>query len=116
MPKYVKATYCKNCGSSNEWAFENKGSSIIKPKFCSSCGCDLLTGEKPKKKKKKKIEAEIEEPAQKPTSISMNIAPLELEEESCHFGNKVVSTLGNLITPPKETPENSENANQKENQ
>lgn len=117
MPKYVKATYCKNCGSSNEWTFENKGSSIIKPKFCSSCGCDLLTGKRPKKKKKKKIEAEIEEPVEKPTPISMNIPPLELEEESCHFGSKVVSTLGDLVSPmPKEAPESSENASQKKNQ
>ena len=118
MPKYIKATYCKKCGSSNVWTFENKGSSIIKPKFCSSCGCDLLTGKKPKKKeKKKKIEAEIEEHVEKPTSISMDIPPLELEEESCHFGNKVVSTLGNLVSPmPKETPESSENASKKKNQ
>ena len=35
-----------------EWTFKDKGSSIIKPKFCSSCGCDLLTGKKPKKKEK----------------------------------------------------------------
>ena len=118
MPKYVKATYCKNCGSSNEWTFKNKGSSIVKPEFCSSCGRNLLTGERPKKKKKKnKIEAGTEEPAEKPTPISMDIPPLELEEEDCYFGNKVVSTLGNLVSPiPKETPESSENASQKENQ
>ena len=118
MPKYVKATYCKNCGSSNEPSL-GKGSSLMeKPKFCSSCGCDLSTGKKPKKKKqKKKIKAETEEPAERRTPISMNIPPLELEEESCHFGNKVVSTLGNLVSPtPKETPESSENASQKENQ
>jgi hypothetical protein len=78
----------------------------------------LSTGEKPKKKKqKKKIETEAEEPVEEQISISTNIPPLELEEESCHFGNKVVSTLGNLVSPmPKETPESSENASQKDNQ
>ena len=114
MPKYVKATYCKNCGSSNEWAF-NKGKSLMsKPEFCSSCGYDLLTGKKPKKKKTK---AKTEKPVERKVSISRNIPPLELEEEDCHFGNKVVSTLGNLVSPmPKETPESSENASQKKNQ
>ncbi|MAH45183.1 hypothetical protein CMI37_05105 [Candidatus Pacearchaeota archaeon] len=118
MPKYIKATYCKNCGSSNEPSFK-KGSSLMeKPKLCSSCGYDLSTGKKPKKKKeKKKIEAEIEEPTEKPIPISIDIPPLELEEEGCYFGNKIVSTLGNLVSPtPKETPESSENASQKENQ
>jgi len=88
-----------------------------KPKFCSSCGCDLSTGKKPKKnKQKKKIKAEAEEPVEKEISISRNIPPLELEEEGCYFGNKTVSTLGNLVSPvPKETPENSKNVNQKEN-
>ena len=118
MPKYVKATYCKNCGSSNEWTF-NKGKSLMsKPKLCSSCGHDLLTGKKPKKKKTKaKTKAKTEEPVERKVSISRNIPPLELEEEGCHFGNKVVSTLGNLVSPiPKETPESSENASQEENQ
>jgi len=117
MPKYVKATYCKNCGSSNEPSFE-KGSSLMeKPKFCSSCGCDLSTGKKPKKKKqKKKVKAEAEETVKKKVLISKNIPPLELEEESCYFGDKNISTLGNLVSPvPKETPESSENASQKEN-
>ena len=118
MPKYIKATYCKNCGSSNEPSLK-KGSSLMeKPKFCSSCGCDLSTGEKPKKKKqKKKIETEAEEPVEEQISISTNIPPLELEEESCHFGGKIISTLGNLVSPvPREDPESSENASQEENQ
>ena len=91
---------------------------MVKPKFCSSCGCDLLTGKKLKKKKqKKKIEAEIEESVEEQIAISRNIPPLELEEESCHFGGRNVSTLGNLVSPtPKENPENSENASQEENQ
>ena len=116
MPKYIKATYCKNCGSSNEPSLK-KGSSLMeKPKFCSSCGSDLSTGEKPKKKKqKKKIEAETEELVEEQISISTNIPPLELEEESCHFGSKIISTLGNLVSPVA-NPENSENASQKENQ
>ena len=114
MPKYVKATYCKNCGSSNEWAL-NKGKSLMsKPKLCSLCGYDLLTGKKPKKKK---IKAKTQKPVERKAPISRNIPPLELEEESCHFGNKIVSTLGNLVSPvSKETPENSENANQEESQ
>ena len=118
MPKYIKATYCKNCGSSNEWTLKKGESLMVKPKFCSSCGCDLLTGKKQKKKKqKKKIEAEIEESVEEQIAISRNIPPLELEEESCHFGGRNVSTLGNLVSPtPKENPENSENASQEENQ
>ena len=89
-----------------------------KPKFCSSCGCDLSTGKKPKKKKQeKKIEAKIEEPIEEEVLISRNIPPLELEEENCYFGNKIISTLGSIVSPvPKETPESSENASQKENQ
>ena len=118
MPKYIKATYCKNCGSSNEPSLERGSSLMEKPKFCSSCDCDLLTGKRPKKKKeKKKIKAETEEPVERRAPISMDIPPLELEEESCHFGSKVVSTLGDLISPmPKETPESSENASQEKNQ
>lgn len=117
MPKYVKATYCKNCGSSNEWTLKKENSLMTKPKLCSSCGCDLSTGKKLKKKKqKKKNKAKIEEPAEKEVLISRNIPPLELEEENCYFGNKIVSTLGNLVSPvPKETPESSENADQKKN-
>jgi hypothetical protein len=117
MPKYIKATYCKNCGSSNEPSFE-KGSSLMeKPKFCSSCGCDLSTGKKPKKKKqKKKVKAETEETVEREALMYGNIPPLELEEESCYFGSKNISTLGNLVSPvPKKTPESSENASQEEN-
>ena len=88
-----------------------------KPKFCSSCGTNLSTGKKRKEKKQeKKIEANIEEPTEEQISISKNIAPLELEEGSCYFGGRIISTLGNLVSPvPKENPESSENASQKEN-
>ena len=114
MPKYVKATYCKNCGGSNEWAFKKGRSLMAKPKLCSLCGYDLSTGKEPKKKKTK---AKTEEPVKRKVSISRNIPPLELEEENCYFGNKIVTPLGNLVSPvSKKAPEISENANQEENQ
>jgi len=117
MPKYIKVTYCKNCGSSNEWILKKGQTLMEKPKFCSSCGTNLSTGKKEKgKKQEKKVEAKVEELTEEQISISRDIPPLELEEESCYFGGKIISSLGNLVSPvPKENPESSENASEKEN-
>ena len=106
MSKYSKATYCKNCGASNNWALNRKSSLLEKPKFCNSCGSNLITGKKVKKRKEepKKIE-DMEEDCD--IVISTDIPPLQLDESNCYFPTLDSQTIGNLVAPPfKEEEEN----------
>ena len=103
MSKYIKKSYCKNCGASNDWINDEKTHLLEKPKFCGSCGCNLTTGKKPKQKKEVATEAKRKKP--KPT-ISQDIPPLELDEEHCFFSNSNSQPLGKLVEPiEKEEPE-----------
>ena len=103
MSKYNKVTYCKSCGSSNKWNLSSKNSLLEKPKFCCSCGCDLITGQKAKakvkKRKKEDLEGAFEEEEEPYTPLPSNIPPLELDEEACYFPKTDSQSLGNLVSP-----------------
>ena len=99
MSKYNKAAYCKNCGASNSWALNRKKSLLEKPKFCNSCGSNLITGERAKRRKEKIEETEeIEEDSD--IVVSTDIPPLELDEGDCYFPTLDSQTIGNLVAPP----------------
>ncbi len=101
MSKYNKVTYCKSCGSSNKWNLNSKSSLLEKPKFCCSCGSNLITGEKAKveKRKKEDLKAAFEEEEEPYTPLPSNIPPLELDEEACFFPKTDSQSLGNLVSP-----------------
>lgn len=96
MSKYNKATYCKNCGASNSWALNRKSSLLKKPKFCNSCGSNLITGKIAEKgtKETKNTEEEDEDVA-----IPDNIPPLELDMNASYFPKMDSQSLGNLVSP-----------------
>jgi hypothetical protein len=98
MSKYNNITYCVSCGSANAWSFSKKGSLLNKPKFCSSCGCNLITG-KITKKKKELQEVEEEAMEDEDVVISTDIPPLELDEAGCFFPQVDSQSLGNLVAP-----------------
>ena len=103
MSKYLKKSYCKNCGSANSWTNNEKTNLLEKAKFCGSCGCNLTTGEVPKQETKAKQREE-----KKPESITIipkDIPPLELDEEHCFFAPKKSQSLGELIEPIEKEPE-----------
>lgn len=98
MSKYNNITYCVSCGSANAWSFSKKDSLLNKPKFCSSCGCNLITGKTAKKKKgAQKVKKEATE--DEDVIISTNIPPLELDEKDCFFPQVDSQSLGNLVAP-----------------
>tara|TARA_B100000131_G_scaffold307474_1_gene335692 strand:- start:43 stop:369 length:327 start_codon:yes stop_codon:yes gene_type:complete len=101
MSKFNKVTYCKNCGGSNPWVMEAKSSLLQKPKFCTSCGTNLSTGQKPAASIKEVAAAvEVEE---EEVSISRDIPPLELDLQECYFPKRDSQALGNLLKPvPKQ--------------
>jgi hypothetical protein len=103
MSKYLKKSYCKNCGSANSWTNNEKTNLLEKAKFCGSCGCNLTTGEVPKQETKAKQREE-----KKPESITIipkDIPPLELDEEHCFFAPKKSQSLGELVEPIEREPE-----------
>ena len=79
---------------------------MVKPKFCSSCGCDLLDRQRNRKrrKQKKKIEAEIKEPVRGTNINIQKYTPSRARRSKVAISEvEIVSTLGNLVSPaPKE--------------
>jgi hypothetical protein len=106
MSKLKKVTYCQSCGQSNPWVMETKSSLLQKPKFCTSCGTNLSTGQKPAAPVKEVAAAvEVEE---EEISISRDIPPLELDMQACYFPKRDSQTLGNLVSPvPKKDEEDT---------
>ena len=97
MSKLKKVTYCQSCGQSNPWVMQSKASLLQKPKFCCSCGTDLVTGQKPAKEvPARKIEVEEED-----IPIPLNIPPLELDMEASYFPKRDSQTLGSLVDPAR---------------
>jgi hypothetical protein len=113
MSKYNKVTYCKSCGASNKWNLNSKNSLLEKPKFCCSCGCNLVTGQKAKveKRKKEDLEGAFEEEEEPYTPLPSNIPPLELDEEACYFPKTDSQSLGNLVSPILKEDEVEDSAN-----
>jgi len=96
MSKYNKVTYCKSCGASNNWSLSKKTSLLEKPKFCNSCGCNLITGkiaEKGTEEGKNTTEEDGDVP------IPDNIPPLELDMSASYFPKMDSQSLGNLVSP-----------------
>jgi len=104
MNKYIKKSYCKNCGSANDWVNDKKTHLLEKAEFCSSCGGNLITGEMPKRKTKAKQKRRNKSEL----VISKEIPPLELDEEHCFFAPKKSQSLGKLIEPVEKEPEDPE--------
>ena len=103
MSKLKKVTYCQSCGQSNPWVMETKSSLLQKPKFCTSCGTNLSTGQKPAASVKEvaaAIEVEEEE-----ISISRDIPPLELDMQASYFPRRDSQTLGSLVKPAQDSGE-----------
>ena len=97
MSKLKKVTYCQSCGQSNPWVMETKSSLLQKPKFCTSCGTNLSTGQKPAATiPEAAAEIEVEEDK---VSISRDIPPLELDMQASYFPRRDSQTLGNLVNP-----------------
>ena len=103
MPELKKVTYCQSCGHSNPWVMEAKSSLLQKPKFCTSCGTNLSTGQKPAASKEE-VAAEIEVEEDE-ISISRDIPPLELDMQASYFPKKDSQPLGNLVKPVSDTGE-----------
>ena len=96
MSKYNKVTYCKSCGASNDWSLSKKTSLLEKPKFCNSCGSNLITGRIAKKRTEevKNIKEEDDDVA-----IPDNIPPLELDMDASYFPKMDSQSFGNLVSP-----------------
>ncbi len=101
MNKYIRKSYCKNCGSANDWVNDKKTHLLEKAKFCSSCGCNLTTGEIPEQK----TEAKQKKRDDQKLAISKDIPPLELDEEYCYFDHPKSQPLGRLVEPIEREPE-----------
>tara|TARA_R100000742_G_C4248052_1_gene66708 strand:- start:440 stop:763 length:324 start_codon:yes stop_codon:yes gene_type:complete len=106
MSKLKKVTYCKSCGQSNPWSLDRKSSLMQRPKFCCSCGSNLLTGQKPVENLN--TEAETHEEDEEIVSISSNIPPLELDMQACYFPKRDSQALGSLVKPAKDAGENED--------
>ena len=103
MSKLKKVTYCQSCGQSNPWVMETKSSLLQKPKFCTSCGTNLSTGQTqaaPIKEVAAAIEVEEEE-----ISISRDIPHLELDMQASYFPRRDSQTLGSLVKPAQDSGE-----------
>ena len=97
MPKLKKVTYCQSCGQSNPWVMQSKTSLMQKPKFCCSCGINLVTGQKPVEQ----VAASEAEGEEEYTPIPTNIPPLELDMEASYFPKRDSQTLGSLVDPAR---------------
>mgnify|MGYP003632427139 CR=1 FL=1 len=107
MSKYNKVTYCRSCGASNNWNLEKKTSLLKKPKFCSSCRSDLITGKVIEKRRGKSEKVE-----EKDFVMPTNIPPLEIDIGASYFPKLDSQSLGNLVSPSfKEDEEQSTDVN-----
>ena len=77
MSKLKKVTYCQSCGQSNPWVMEAKSSLLQKPKFCTSCGINLSTGQKPAAPIKE-VAAEIEVEEEEILNLVFHAVALEI--------------------------------------
>jgi len=96
MSKYSKVTYCKSCGASNNWSLNKRTSLLEKPKFCNSCGSNLITG---KQAQKGTEELKNTEEDDQDVAIPDNIPPLELDMSASYFPKLDSQSLGNLVSP-----------------